>query len=1022
MPKIIKSFTYLLSSILTFLFFLVLITENTKVVSNLYKEKIVQYIEDESQLRFNFDSLNIKWNGLNPNLIFNNISLYMLDEETLYLDGNKLIINIDIINSVSNFKFKISGLNLVESEILLIYDENGLFLRGHNLLNDQKINKDYGFADVGNIKFRISDSSISIKHKKDNVVYDMKNINLVLFSDNNNIKLFTTFNHHDNNEIIHLASDFTLDDNNKINGKIYSQGLNFNPNETLLFSNKIKVLSSDLNYTLWADIKSNRISKLYGSLNIKDILLKNLITNNKISLKNLETDMIYQSSNNVNNILFSNLNLLTDYADYKDNTIHATFNGLYLDNVAIDRLYLKDIKNIINFAPVFGNKTTNSILRDIRDGYLDNLLILDLNNNEKLRYSINFQDIGFMHNNKLSMNNISGNLAGSAKSGKLLIDGKSVEASINSIDKFQLSTLKGLIFYNISNDAISLSSEQFQLGNSHSADIYGTFSDRYSKYKINIQGSLDGLMEIIPEKYTKFIELKNISFDSQYHLDYRIFRDKDKMNSFGAVDFNNLIINDQQYNTSINSKKLRINFFNGYIQSYKTNYYIDNNKYSLLLDTDISGNKTEYNIHSQGILESDLIKKYSNDNLSKSFNGSSPINFKITYQPRDKHIYLKLNSDMKGMAFDIISPLNKKADESRNLEISYILNDKSKKYIKIFFDKYKMRVSNQKHYLTVSINSPSIDGLITLPDIITSDNRLVMRLNYFNLNEFSGKSDPLSYPFLDLSVKKAKINNYYFNNLYLVTSPGKEGMIIERFDFKNTDLSMKGNGKWIQKTKNQITFFDAEFKSNNFGSSLEYMGYPNLIKGGNLSSRMIGQWQGSPDTFSFNNFDGNITIDLKNGEFLQVTKQTRAIGQLLGLFSISSLKKRLSLDFSDFFSSGLSFDIMNGEFNFSKSKAKAKDLLLKGSFGEMRVNGVSDISTRSHNQRLIYIPDLSSMSLISGTLLGGPIGALASIFYDKLLSEMDINTNQLAAVEYSIRGPWDDPEIKVTEPFKPVEN
>ena len=358
----------------------------------------------------------------------------------------------------------------------------------------------------------------------------------------------------------------------------------------------------------------------------------------------------------------------------------------------------------------------------------------------------------------------------------------------------------------------------------------------------------------------------------------------------------------------------------------------------------------------------------------------------------------------------------------RDLEISYILNDKSKKYIKIFFDKYKMRVSNQKHYLTVSINSPSIDGLITLPDIITSDNRLVMRLNYFNLNEFSGKSDPLSYPFLDLSVKKAKINNYYFNNLYLVTSPGKEGMIIERFDFKNTDLSMKGNGKWIQKTKNQITFFDAEFKSNNFGSSLEYMGYPNLIKGGNLSSRMIGQWQGSPDTFSFNNFDGNITIDLKNGEFLQVTKQTRAIGQLLGLFSISSLKKRLSLDFSDFFSSGLSFDIMNGEFNFSKSKAKAKDLLLKGSFGEMRVNGVSDISTRSHNQRLIYIPDLSSMSLISGTLLGGPIGALASIFYDKLLSEMDINTNQLAAVEYSIRGPWDDPEIKVTEPFKPVEN
>ena len=138
MPKITKYFTYLLSSILIFLFSIVLITENTSIISNLYKEKIVEYIEGESQLRFNFDSLDIKWNGLSPNLIFNKISLYMTDEETLYLDGNKLIINIDIISSLSEFKFKLSGLNLVESEILLTYDENGLFLRGHNLLNNEK--------------------------------------------------------------------------------------------------------------------------------------------------------------------------------------------------------------------------------------------------------------------------------------------------------------------------------------------------------------------------------------------------------------------------------------------------------------------------------------------------------------------------------------------------------------------------------------------------------------------------------------------------------------------------------------------------------------------------------------------------------------------------------------------------------------------------------------------------------------------------------------------------------------------
>ena len=107
MPKIFKFFTYLLSSLLTFLFLIILITENTNIISNLYKEKIVEYIELESQLRFDFDSLDVKWNGVYPNLIFNNISLYKTNEEELYLNGNKLIININALESLSNFEFKI---------------------------------------------------------------------------------------------------------------------------------------------------------------------------------------------------------------------------------------------------------------------------------------------------------------------------------------------------------------------------------------------------------------------------------------------------------------------------------------------------------------------------------------------------------------------------------------------------------------------------------------------------------------------------------------------------------------------------------------------------------------------------------------------------------------------------------------------------------------------------------------------------------------------------------------------------
>ena len=333
-----------------------------------------------------------------------------------------------------------------------------------------------------------------------------------------------------------------------------------------------------------------------------------------------------------------------------------------------------------------------------------------------------------------------------------------------------------------------------------------------------------------------------------------------------------------------------------------------------------------------------------------------------------------------------------------------------------------MQLSKSKESLFAAVESPYLSGTLVLPDNITIENRITARLKYFDLNKFQGIADPRDYPYLDMDMKRVKIYDNFFNDFKIKTSPISKGMFIDELKFVNSNLSMTGTGKWLNTDNGQITLFDARFTSNDFGKSLDNLGYKNLIKRGSLSSQLIGQWQGPPENFSLNTFDGKIMINLDNGEFLQVSKQSRAIGQLLGLFSISSLQKRLSLDFSDFFSSGLSFDNMNGEFVFLDSKAEADDLILKGSFGEMRVNGNSDLGNKTHDQKLVYIPDLSSMSLISGTLLGGPVGALASIFYDKFLEEIGIDTNQLAAVEYSIKGSWDNPEIKVTESFKPITN
>ena len=374
------------------------------------------------------------------------------------------------------------------------------------------------------------------------------------------------------------------------------------------------------------------------------------------------------------------------------------------------------------------------------------------------------------------------------------------------------------------------------------------------------------------------------------------------------------------------------------------------------------------------------------------------------------------------MSLDLFEPFAKKADEKKNLFVKYNITNNKKKYVDLTYENYDMRLYYQKGDAYLNVSSPSLQGSIIIPAETTRENRLYAKLQYFNMNDFQGSADPSIYPHMEISINRARIGNAIFNNMKLSSFKSRDGMTLDQLSFQNKNLSMNASGKWVNISGNQITFFDGNFSSSDFGKSLKELGYGDIIKRGKLSSRMIGQWKGSPDLFSLENFAGNVTVSMTNGEFLQIQKETKVIGQLLGLFSIASLQKRLSLDFSDFFSSGLSFDNMSGEFLFDKSIASVDNLKLSGTFGEMNISGTSNITQKTHDQKLTYIPDLSSMSLISGTLLGGPIGAVASIFYDKVLKEIGIDTNELAAVEYTIKGSWKNPEINLVETFKPIKN
>ena len=53
------------------------------------------------------------------------------------------------------------------------------------------------------------------------------------------------------------------------------------------------------------------------------------------------------------------------------------------------------MKNIINFIPMFSKKTINSTLKNIHDGHLSNLVLLDLDD-KRFRYAVDFKGMSLL--------------------------------------------------------------------------------------------------------------------------------------------------------------------------------------------------------------------------------------------------------------------------------------------------------------------------------------------------------------------------------------------------------------------------------------------------------------------------------------------------------------------------------------------------------------------------------------------------------------------------------------------------
>ena len=185
----------------------------------------------------------------------------------------------------------------------------------------------------------------------------------------------------------------------------------------------------------------------------------------------------------------------------------------------------------------------------------------------------------------------------------------------------------------------------------------------------------------------------------------------------------------------------------------------------------------------------------------------------------------------------------------------------------------------------------------------------------------------------------------------------------------------------------------------------------NPIKDGETKLKMNAVWHGSPMDFSLADINGDLTMEIEKGRVLDIEPSA---GRLFGLLSLQTLPRRLSLDFSDLFGKGFTFDQIGGTFTIEAGNAYTNNLSMTGPSANIEITGRTGLIDKDYDQIVTVTPQVSDTLPLASALFG-PIGVgvgavifLAGELFDTIPKQID----KILRYQYTISGSWDNPVIE----------
>jgi uncharacterized protein YhdP len=265
--------------------------------------------------------------------------------------------------------------------------------------------------------------------------------------------------------------------------------------------------------------------------------------------------------------------------------------------------------------------------------------------------------------------------------------------------------------------------------------------------------------------------------------------------------------------------------------------------------------------------------------------------------------------------------------------------------------------------------------------------------------------EPAELPAINLSADHLVLRGKDLGEAKL-QAENREGFWNMRMDVKNEDGALSGQGRWRPHFSAPLTELDFKLEAKSVEKLLARLGYPQAVKRGRATLEGSLGWAGGPVTIDYPTLTGKLKLDAASGQF---SKLEPGVGKLLGVMSLQSLPRRITLDFRDVFTEGFAFDSIVGESTVTRGIMETKDLQISGPAASVTLGGSVNLANETQNLKVRVVPSLGDTVALGTVALVNPTVGAVTWLAQKLFKDP---LGQVFAFEYAVTGSWVDPKVE----------